>query len=293
MFATAAGAAAADLRPDGDGRHAIGRPSSGDADFDELMADADAWDQAQKDDAAAAAAALDVEAVDAETAVYVGADEPTDAQEGDIWVAPMDDEPPSNPIHIVNVTMHHTAAKTGRDATPAQQALLARLIAERDPLHPVVAHATVQAVTPLTTREASTLIDALMAVPADPTRKAPRPNNYDGACRACGGTVAAGAGRIEKVDGRWRTFHLDGDCLTAEARAALEAERITEPGLYKHVTHGSVRSSPTSTVSASPAPASACTQRRSSSTTTTTATRSTSSSPTTPRRWHGCAAPTS
>jgi intracellular sulfur oxidation DsrE/DsrF family protein len=174
---------------------------SGDADFDELMDQANAWDAAP---------------------VHTGPTPPTDATEGDIWVAPMGDDPPF-------------AAKTsiGRPATPAQEALLARLIAERDPSHPVVANAAILASASLLAREASKLIDALMAVPADPTRKKPRTNNYDGVCRHCGGPVPAETGVIHKVDGRWQTSHKPDECLTAQAKAEMEAERVTEPGLYK------------------------------------------------------------
>jgi hypothetical protein len=122
---------------------------------------------------------------------------------------------------------------TGKLMTAAQEALLTRLIAERDPLHPVVAAATVRAVTPLLAREASKLIDALMVVPADPAKKPARQNSYDGICRHCGGAVPAMTGVIHKIDGRWQTAHKDGECLTAEAQATLAAERVDEPGLYK------------------------------------------------------------
>ena len=123
--------------------------------------------------------------------------------------------------------------KTGKPITPAQEALLARLIAERDAAHPVVAHAIGAASGTLQAREASKLIDALMVVPADPAKKPARQNSYDGICRHCGGAVPAMTGVIHKIDGRWQTAHKDGECLTAEAQATLAAERVDEPGLYK------------------------------------------------------------
>lgn len=39
-----------------------------------------------------------------------------------------------------------------------------------------------------------------------------RSNRFAGTCPRCSNTVAEGAGRIEKIDGRWVTFHLDGSC---------------------------------------------------------------------------------
>jgi hypothetical protein len=39
-----------------------------------------------------------------------------------------------------------------------------------------------------------------------------RPNKYPGACRLCGGLVAPGEGRVEKIDNKWETSHHDGKC---------------------------------------------------------------------------------
>jgi hypothetical protein len=127
-----------------------------------------------------------------------------------------------------------------KPATAPQQALLARLLAERDHTHPVVAAALTAATGPLTAREASKLIDAVMLIPANPALKPPRSNKFDGVCRSCGGVVPEMTGTIVKVDGRWVTYHKDGDCLTPAAKAELEADKVTEPGLYKHVTDTTV-----------------------------------------------------
>lgn len=44
-----------------------------------------------------------------------------------------------------------------------------------------------------------------------------RTNAYEGICRKCGTKVPARAGYIEAVaDGRWRTYHAEGACPTAE-----------------------------------------------------------------------------
>ena len=127
-------------------------------------------------------------------------------------------------------------AKHGRVkyATAAQTTLLTRLIAERDPLLPRVAQAALLAATgTLTAAMASTEIEAMLAIPAV---KATRTNKYDGVCRTCHGQVPAEKGTIVKLDGRWVTYHRDGECLSTAEQAAQEADKVTEPGLYKYVT---------------------------------------------------------
>jgi hypothetical protein len=60
------------------------------------------------------------------------------------------------------------------------------------------------------------LSDALRVVrahkPATPANV--RPNRYEGKCGTCGSLVAEGSGRIDKVNNKWVTYHLDGDCVT-------------------------------------------------------------------------------
>jgi Family of unknown function (DUF6011) len=117
--------------------------------------------------------------------------------------------------------------------TLAQATLMKRLVAERDPAHPTVksANLALSAAVSCSARMASKLIDDLMLIPR--TVSVPRPNKFSGTCRVCHGPVAAGAGQIVKVDGKWRTQHLDGGCLSAEDAAKMEADKVTEPGLYK------------------------------------------------------------
>lgn len=60
---------------------------------------------------------------------------------------------------------------------------------------------------------------AFAPAPAAPVRS----NSYAGTCATCGTRVAAGAGRIDKVAGKWTTYHLDGQCAEAAAAPAAPA----------------------------------------------------------------------
>lgn len=94
------------------------------------------------------------------------------------------------------------------------------------------------------------LSDALRAVRAHKpaTAATVRANRYEGQCGTCRSTVSEGSGRIEKVNNKWVTFHLDGDCVTttttvapvatvAEGRYALN----TDDGVkFYRVEHGKV-----------------------------------------------------
>jgi hypothetical protein len=171
-------------------------------------------------------------------AVHATADDDGQADLG----AVLDEMAKEPPTDWVDTTAVYTEPKPPRKpATAPQKALLARLTAERDSAHPVVAHALKQASwVALSASQASTLIDSLLAVPADPAKQTDRPNRYDGVCRDCGGSVPAETGTIRKVDGRWTTYHKAGECLNAEGKAALEAERVDEPGLYKMLWEGDI-----------------------------------------------------
>jgi len=131
-----------------------------------------------------------------------------------------------------------------KPASAPQGALLARLIAERDPANVLVQAAKSECTGPeMTAKRASQLIDALLKLPVvKPTH---RPNSYDGACVKCGGNVPSKTGRIEKSPstGRWQTFHLTAaDCITEAEKAVLEADRVDEPGLYRLVTERAIDS---------------------------------------------------
>ena len=121
-------------------------------------------------------------------------------------------------------------------ATPAQITLLTSLVAERDATVPQVAAAANALTVGMTKSVASKLITELTALPKTKTFAGAkiRSNNYAGECEICGGTVEERAGRIEKIDGKWKTFHLDGKCLTVEEATAAAALRVSEPGVYKH-----------------------------------------------------------
>lgn len=114
-----------------------------------------------------------------------------------------------------------------KTATSKQIDFIGRLIAERargNSIADVDAFMNVIRGQRLTGAGASALINTLLAQPKDapvptpgePVVEAPtyRSNNYAGACGTCGKRVQAREGRIEKLNGRWVTFHLDGGCPT-------------------------------------------------------------------------------
>jgi hypothetical protein len=137
-------------------------------------------------------------------------------------------------------------AKPGEKVISAAQVnLLDSLVAERDAAHPVVAeylqelsdHTDAGAM--MSAKNASQWITKIMAVGKDATKPAAeKSNKYDGSCKDCGGPVPAGAGVIRQVvpGGKWTTFHKPGNCLNALEAAALMADKVTEPGLYRFVT---------------------------------------------------------
>ena len=63
------------------------------------------------------------------------------------------------------------------------------------------------------------------------TPAAVRTNNYGGKCGKCAVWVEPQTGRIEKINGRWVTFHLDGACPTP---AAATPKVDLAFGLYLH-----------------------------------------------------------
>lgn len=75
-------------------------------------------------------------------------------------------------------------------------------------------------------------VDLRPAAPAGAGRRQPRrtdtPNRYEGECGRCGATVKAGQGRIEKVAGRWKAFHL-GACPVDQPAAAAERRAAPAP----------------------------------------------------------------
>jgi len=75
---------------------------------------------------------------------------------------------------------------------------------------------------PMTHAVASPLIESLKAIrvrrdatapAATPDRPTPvRTNRYASSCGRCGHEVAAEAGTLARVEGRWVAYHVDGDC---------------------------------------------------------------------------------
>ena len=65
-----------------------------------------------------------------------------------------------------------------------------------------------------------------------------RSNRYAGTCLSCRGEVPAEAGRIEKAEnGRWVTYHLEGECLTA-AEVAEDAIDLSDLRSGKYAVPG-------------------------------------------------------
>lgn len=117
----------------------------------------------------------------------------------------------------IDFIMSLVADRAERNNVPDAQALRDALVQQR-----------------LTKTGASAMIDTLLAQPKDAPKVDPaaqaerdarqavspgatsthRTNNYQGKCGNCGVKVEARTGRIEKVSGRWVTYHLDGQCPT-------------------------------------------------------------------------------
>lgn len=139
-------------------------------------------------------------------------------------------------------------ARNTNPATPRQVAyvlsLFDKLLPRKDE------QAVIDAVTPLvatitkartgngvvTFGEAQTAIDAMKAL-ANGGTNGVRSNRYGGKCGLCSHQVAEGAGRIDKVNGRWVTYHLAGECPTEAppapaARADEDGDTLTE-GFYR------------------------------------------------------------
>lgn len=68
--------------------------------------------------------------------------------------------------------------------------------------------------------------------PVEAPKPAHRPNKYAGTCGTCRGHVAEGAGRLDRVDGRWVAYHLDGECPNVEHAAPQRIETDVVAGHY-------------------------------------------------------------
>jgi hypothetical protein len=114
--------------------------------------------------------------------------------------------------------------------TPNQQTFIRSLVEERMStlnIDDVEAWLRQQDVITLTSKAASTFIDALKAIPA--SRKPEHAhlpegrvviNRYAGACESCGGETSPGAGWCVQTAKGWRTFHKVDECGPRSAAAA-------------------------------------------------------------------------
>jgi ferredoxin len=94
--------------------------------------------------------------------------------------------------------------------TPEQQAVIAGIVTV-DLSSLITGMATVQVAEQGVGELTAALAIARTFVPVSNVR----PNRYDGTCALCKGAVPEQTGRIEKINNRWTTFHLDGQCPTA------------------------------------------------------------------------------
>ncbi len=121
--------------------------------------------------------------------------------------------------------------------TPAQLRFVHSLISQRTQvlgIHDVDAFIAAQRIAEVSKSEATRLIDYLKALPTFVATSVPssnlRENAYPGQCHECGVRVPAQAGWIEKLNGRWVTHHLAGQCTPA----ALVVEAKPEIELHVH-----------------------------------------------------------
>jgi hypothetical protein len=61
-------------------------------------------------------------------------------------------------------------------------------------------------------------------------------NMYPGNCRKCGAKVEANQGRVDKIDGKWLTSHLDGKC--PEKPPLQKAQSLTNTDRYDGIPKG-------------------------------------------------------
>jgi hypothetical protein len=60
-----------------------------------------------------------------------------------------------------------------------------------------------------------------------------RPNKYAGNCRLCGSKVEADQGRVDKLDGKWQTAHLEGKCVPRTGK-----QKINNTDRYAEIPKG-------------------------------------------------------
>jgi hypothetical protein len=61
-------------------------------------------------------------------------------------------------------------------------------------------------------------------------------NKYPGNCRVCGGLVKADEGQVDKIDGKWLTSHLEGQC--PEKPPLLKPQPLTNTDRYDGIAKG-------------------------------------------------------
>jgi hypothetical protein len=158
------------------------------------------------------------------------------ARSGDKWIAVCRSCAGSVAAQVRAMVLQMQNLVTASPLTDAQTLAIQTLLPGNDDMAAAMADGATdaQAVPVLAKLDAATV--ALRSLTGTPATV--RSNKYSGKCGTCGTNVAEGAGRIEKIGGKWTTFHLAGKCATAATPAAPVAS--VECGLYQH-DNGTVR----------------------------------------------------
>jgi hypothetical protein len=118
---------------------------------------------------------------------------------------------------------------TASPLTDAQTLAIQTLLPANDAMAAAMADGATDAVAVPVLAKLDAAMVALRSLSGTPATV--RSNKYSGKCGTCGNHVAEGAGRIEKIGGKWTTFHLAGECTTADTVTPVGQPGV---GLYQH-----------------------------------------------------------
>lgn len=157
------------------------------------------------------------------------------ARSGDKWIAVCRTCAGSVSAQVRAMVLQMQNLVTASPLTDAQTLAIQTLLPANDVLAAAMADGATDAVAVPVIAKLDAAMVALRSLTGTPATV--RANKYSGKCGTCGTNVAEGAGRIEKIGGKWTTFHLAGQCATAVAATPVAP---VECGLYQH-DNGTVR----------------------------------------------------